>query len=109
MIKVVVKSNLQRPKKEVRLKVIAALRASGKAYRDEAKRLVPVDTGHLESTIDFAMEGRGMAVRYMVGADYAIYVEYGTVNMAAQPFFRPGVEKGRQVFTSVMNSFGVVG
>jgi HK97 gp10 family phage protein len=37
-----------------------------------------------------------------VGAAYAIYVEYGTSRMAAQPFLIPAAEAVRPVFTAAM-------
>lgn len=57
----------------------------------EAKRLVPVKTGYLKSTIfckakDWQME---------VGAEatYAAAVEFGTRTQRAQPYLTPAIEK----------------
>lgn len=49
------------------------------------------DTGRLLSSIYFDEEGPLSAV---VGSDvdYAVYLEYGTLTMAARPFFRPAVD-----------------
>lgn len=52
--------------------------------------LCPVDTGYLMSTID-AGDG-GSYVYAEATADYAEYVEYGTVYMDAQPYFEPALE-----------------
>jgi HK97 gp10 family phage protein len=56
----------------------------------EAKRLVPVRTGYLRSTI-FSRVQEWTAV---VGAEaaYAANVEFGTRYAGAQPFLRPAVE-----------------
>ena len=57
---------------------------------EAARRYAPVDTGHLRDSIrrgEHSLE---------VQADYAGYVEYGTVDTAPQPFFRPAVEEGLQ-------------
>jgi HK97 gp10 family phage protein len=37
-----------------------------------------------------------MRFRVVVGADYGVYVEYGTRNMPAQPYLRPAAEDARE-------------
>jgi HK97 gp10 family phage protein len=56
-----------------------------------AKQLVPVRTGYLRSTI-YARVSEWVAV---VGADapYALYVEFGTHYMQAQPYLYPAIEQ----------------
>ena len=56
----------------------------------EARQLVPVDTGYLRSTIDAGAVGNGCW--FEATADYAQYVEYGTSNMEAQPYFEPALQ-----------------
>jgi HK97 gp10 family phage protein len=81
-----------------------------------ATRLCPVDTGRLQASIDFVIFQAGAVVRApsVEGGDlfiqlndggealvayigsiveYAIYVEFGTYKMAAQPYLRPAVER----------------
>lgn len=41
-----------------------------------------------------------------VGAEYAAYVEYGTVRQAAQPFFEPAVESVRPSFEAAVKRVG---
>lgn len=56
----------------------------------QAKTRAPVDTGTLRSSI----RARRVSLLHWVvevGADYGVYVEWGTVHMAAQPYFRPAV------------------
>lgn len=53
---------------------------------DHARRVVPVKTGHLKSTIKATKDG------VEVTADYAAAVELGTARRAAQPFIRPAIE-----------------
>lgn len=50
------------------------------------------DTGRLASSIEFDQIGELTAT---VGSKlaYAAHLEYGTISMAARPFFRPAVEK----------------
>jgi HK97 gp10 family phage protein len=61
---------------------------------DDAKHLVPVDTGALRDSITHTLEA--MAGEVTAGNDtvtYAQYVEYGTSRAAAQPFMRPSFER----------------
>lgn len=51
-----------------------------------------VDTGNLKNSIVARPAGRGKA-EVSIGAEYAIYLEYGTTRMAARPFLRPAVER----------------
>jgi HK97 gp10 family phage protein len=81
--------------------------ASGRAYRKynpnrvhraSAPGQAPMtDTGRLASSITFDQRGDLTAV---VGSAivYAVYLEYGTSQMAARPFFRPAVEAVRAKF-----------
>jgi HK97 gp10 family phage protein len=58
-----------------------------------AKRLCPVDTGYLRSSINFKLGTDDHGHACYVGSDvvYAPYQEFGTWKMAAHPFLRPGV------------------
>ena len=65
--------------------------AFSEAFMENARSLVPVRTGYLQSTIDCHA---GSEVECFAGADYAQYVEYGTSKMSAQPYFEPAIEAG---------------
>lgn len=58
-----------------------------------AKRLCPVDTGRLRSSITHEVysDGHGVVGRVGTNVDYAPFVELGTSHMAAQPFLRPSL------------------
>jgi HK97 gp10 family phage protein len=62
-----------------------------------AKRLCPVDTGRLRASIthELGRDGQGMFALVGTNIDYAIYQEFGTRYMAAQPFLRPAIMAGR--------------
>ena len=69
-----------------------------------AKRLCPVDTGRLSSSIGFHVISQ---TQVMVATginhttdpvNYAAYVEFGTHNQAAQPYMRPAVEAAKTEF-----------
>ena len=55
-----------------------------------ATELVPVDTGYLRSTINAGTNGYSFCFAEAT-ADYAEYVEYGTWQMDAQPYFEPAL------------------
>jgi HK97 gp10 family phage protein len=62
-------------------------------FAEEARNLVPVDTGALQITIGVEVEGD--TVNLVAGnedVNYALYVEMGTIKMAAQPYMRPAVD-----------------
>lgn len=90
--------------------------------------LAPVDMGYLKESIDFMYKDGGMTGVISVGAEYAIYVEYGTgiyatgpggsrakkipwsyqdadgewhttKGMEAQPFWNPAIDAGRKTFS----------
>src|SRR6516164_36113 len=62
--------------------------------RDNARNLAPVKTGLLRKSI-YATKGgqkqRGVLMGVSKKAFYAHWVEFGTVKMAAHPFFRPAL------------------
>ena len=66
----------------------------GEGIVAEARRLAPVDTGFLKSSIDWAIVGegiRGMTLHIFVGADYGVFQELGTRKMNPHPFLRPAI------------------
>ena len=68
-----------------------------------AKAVVPVDTGNLKNSIQTKREDEGLT--YTVGprgVDYAIYVEYGTYKMHAQPYLRPAANRVWPDFVKAM-------
>lgn len=70
------------------------LQAGAFLVEGEAKLRAPVDTGALRSSIR-ATEIK--STEYSVGTnlDYAIWQEYGTSRMAAQPYMRPALNLNR--------------
>ncbi|WP_051575115.1 HK97-gp10 family putative phage morphogenesis protein [Sporolactobacillus terrae] len=99
----------------------------------QAKALAPVDLGNLRSSIDVAYSNDGLTAVISVGAEYAVYCEYGTGiystsgsgrktpwvywsdklgryvmtrGMRAQPFFTPAFESAAKYFNSAMNKLG---
>lgn len=58
-----------------------------------AKRLAPVDTGRLRSSIshEIGRDARGLVGTVGTDVTYAPYVELGTSKAPAQPFLRPAL------------------
>ena len=58
-----------------------------------AKKLCPVDTGRLRSSITHALGRDSRSIYCDVGTDveYAPYVEFGTSRQGAQPYLRPAL------------------
>lgn len=56
------------------------------------KILAPVDTGNLLDQIEVVQQEDG-TIEIRSGANYSLYVEFGTVKMPAQPFMRPAFEE----------------
>lgn len=63
------------------------------AVERAAKRLCPVDTGRLRSSIthEIQKDGRGLVGVVGTNVSYAAYVEFGTSRMRAQPYLRPAL------------------
>jgi HK97 gp10 family phage protein len=66
----------------------------GPRVEAEAKRLVPVDTGELHSSIGTVIRREATPVLYLCAGlggrgSYAVFVELGTSRMRAQPYLRP--------------------
>lgn len=62
--------------------------------QDTAKQNCPVDTGRLQGSITYAVEGKEGAVGSNV--EYAPYVEGGTYKMAARHFLQSAGDSNRQ-------------
>lgn len=64
----------------------------------EARRIVPVDTGALQRSIQpthTEASQASVSAEFVVGEGYAGFVEFGTVRMRAQPFIRPALSRYR--------------
>lgn len=62
-----------------------------------AKRLAPVDTGRLRSSLthERGRDEKGLVARVGTNVDYAIFVELGTRHTRAQPYLRPALGAAR--------------
>lgn len=68
-----------------------------------AKSRAPVDTGTLKNSIQASRIGTAHW-RVVVGVDYGMYVEWGTVHTAAQPFFQPAIQTVTPTFLQALRT-----
>lgn len=84
--------------------VSVAEQATAKAAQDMVAQMmtrVPVDTGFLKNSVQAQKVGAAHW-RVTVGADYGVYVEFGTRFNQAQPFFYPSVAEVGPTFIQAM-------
>ena len=62
-----------------------------------AQRIVPVDTGHLKSTISVDIDADGLGFEAGPHASYGHYVEFGTSRMAPQPYLLPAFDRQTEI------------
>ena len=80
--------------------MVGAVRAGSNIIRDEARRLVPIDTGNLKkSIVSIRRKGDKNTIQFSVTPSrgkndgwYAHFIEFGTSKMSAKPFLRPALE-----------------
>ena len=61
-----------------------------------AQGIVPVRTGNLMASIFADVDEDNLSVTLGATADYASFIEYGTVKMRAQPFLQPAADIGEE-------------
>lgn len=73
-----------------------------KEHRSAPGEPPATETGNLVNSIQ--QENIQDGIRVFVGARYGADLEYGTKKMAARPFWRPAVEKGKKIFEKALKS-----
>jgi HK97 gp10 family phage protein len=63
-----------------------------------ARERCPVDTGRLRNSIAIELDEDRLSGSVGTNVDYAPYVEFGTVHMAAQPYLFPSIEEEQPEF-----------
>jgi HK97 gp10 family phage protein len=61
-----------------------------------AQGIVPVRTGNLMASIFSEYDDDDLSITLGATADYASFIEYGTVKMRAQPFLEPAASIGQE-------------
>jgi len=84
----------------------AAVDSGAKLVWDTATTLCPVRTGRLKNSIHI-LKQKELERIIRADTEYAIFVEFGTSRMAAQPFIRPALEARRAEIVALIH--GAVG
>lgn len=73
----------------------------------EAKRRAPKDTGRLYKSITKEVRREGKESVGIIGTnvEYAIFQEYGTSKMSAQPYLRPSILENKKQIISFLNDY----
>lgn len=92
---------IDRIAKALDMKTAQAVNRIAYEVEGEAKQRAPVDTGALRNSgdTDAATEQEPTAI-VSFGVEYAVYQEFGTSRMAAQPYFTPAIEHVQQKYNS---------
>lgn len=72
-------------------KVHASAESAGARMVEQARKLVPVRTGRLKSSIYHEYDPATKTLRLAADAPHALYVEMGTYQMPPRPFLRPAM------------------
>ena len=88
-------------KKAIEAATVKALTGAALVVEGAAKTLSPVDTGNLRGSITHEVNPDHAKVGTNV--EYAPYLEYGTVKMAAQPYLRPGLDNNRAAVNKIIS------
>lgn len=80
------------------------VRSAAQVIVNDIKDRAPVATGHLRNSYDYTIDDSGGETTAHIGSsvDYALYQEFGTSRMAAQPHVRPALEANKEAFYDMM-------
>jgi HK97 gp10 family phage protein len=90
--------NFAKLSEKTRQNIAKELNSGAQSAVSLGQQLAPVDTGFMRDNITQIEEADAGSLKSVVesAADYSVFVEYGTVNMEAQPFFTPAFESARR-------------
>jgi HK97 gp10 family phage protein len=88
------------PREALRNMIEDVVKESSTRITKKAKREAPKDTGFLRASIKNRINRWKAAVT--VWAHYGKYVEFGTIFMSANPFFRRALEDTKRVLPTIL-------
>ena len=99
---------LERFGRKVKKGLPISLKEIGANIRNNAKNIVPVRTGRLQRSIRMKVSTHTVFVGTSV--PYSSIIEYGSINQAAQPYFRPAIETtaklaGKKISIRLVNAW----
>ena len=92
---------LDEKQREAHDRIDRALSDGALMVQNTAMSIVAVDTGRLRASITLERVGN-MLYEVFTIVEYAGYVEYGTIYMNAQPYFRPAYERNYQLIIAML-------
>lgn len=94
------KRALDRASAEVLAELAEVVKQSAQSVREDARYLVPVDTGNLRDSITYRSKGGLRAEVYVDTSDatYGHIVEFGTSGRPEKPFMGPAAARERSEF-----------
>lgn len=95
-------SNVQKFFAQNKEKVASGLEEIGKVLVEDIKVATPVRTGHLRDSNSYSVDKEGGKLYLINSAEYAAFVELGTVYQVAQPFIRETMFKDISKITEIM-------
>lgn len=84
-------------KREAVSRIVAT---TAKRVEAQAQALAPVDTGRLRDSIHTDIDTGGLGATVGTAVNYAVYQEFGTRYMDAQPFLFPSWEMYKKPFVN---------
>lgn len=84
--------------------LFVALEKCGFKAEDYAKKICPVDTSRLKTSITHAVAVREKATYIGTNVKYAPDVELGTIKQKAQPYLRPAVEDHGKEYQNIVKN-----
>lgn len=84
-----------------------ALQTAARQVESAAKAAAPEDTGTLKESIHIVPMATAGSVTITADARYAVFVEFGTSKMAAQPFMFPAAESAQDALATAFEQAAV--
>ena len=81
-------------------KLSEGIAESCKVVEADARGLCPVDTGELQKSITSEVSGTTGTVG--TNKEYAMYVEFGTYKMEAQPYLVPALKSNEETIVEII-------
>jgi HK97 gp10 family phage protein len=99
-------AGLERKAEAATFLIRGAVRKTTADVAADAKRLAPVDTGFLRSSIQTSAAGSNANIAQGIvqaQADYSKYLEFGTSTSAPQPFMSPALDRHTPAFEGAVD------
>lgn len=95
-----VQAVLEQKMNNITEKLSEGVAGSCKVVEADAKAMCPVDTGELRKSITSEVSGTTGVVG--TNKEYAMYVEFGTYKMAAQPYLVPALKENEEKVVQII-------